>query len=65
MAKRTDSSRGLAAVRKIGKVGRYSYCVTIPKEIIQSLGWRTRQRVVVSQEGDAVVIRDWKEPGRR
>ena len=34
--------------RKIGKVRRYSYCMTLPKEIIQALGWRTRQPVVVS-----------------
>ena len=47
-------------VRKIGKVGRYSYCVTLPKEIIQALGWRTRQRVVVGLEEDTIVIRDWK-----
>lgn len=47
-------------VRKIGKVGRYSYCVTIPKEIIQTLGWRSRQRVVVGLEDDTIVIRDSK-----
>jgi len=51
-------------VRKIGKVGRYSYCVTIPKEIIQALGWRSRQRVVVGLEGERIVIRDWKRQQR-
>ena len=52
-------------VRKIGKVGRYSYCVTIPKEIIQELGWRSRQRVVVALEGETIVIRDWEGTKRK
>ena len=47
-------------VRKIGKVGRYSYAITIPKEIIRELGWRSRQRVVVGLQDDTIVIRDWK-----
>jgi len=47
-------------VRKIGKVGKYSYCITIPKDIVQTLGWRTSQRVVVGLEGKTIVIRDWK-----
>jgi hypothetical protein len=50
-------------VRKLGKVGRYSYCVTLPREIVQALGWRSRQRLVVGMEGDRIVVRDWK-PGR-
>lgn len=53
------------AVRKIGKVGTYSYNVTIPKAIMQSLGWKSRQRVVVAQQGDCIVIRDWTPPTRR
>lgn len=52
-------------VRKIGKVGGYSYNVTIPKSVIRSLGWRNRQLVVVAQQGDTIVIRDWKPARRR
>jgi hypothetical protein len=58
------SQSSLADVRKIGKVGKYSYCVTLPREIIRALRWRQRQRVVVSLEGDAIVIRDWKDQTR-
>jgi len=47
-------------VRKIGKVGKYSYCVTIPKDIMRSLGWRSRQLVVVAKQGDQIVIRDYE-----
>ena len=52
-------------VRKIGKVGKYSYCVTIPKEIIQALTWQNRQRVVVALDGKTIVIRDWKPSKER
>ena len=55
----------LEAVRKIGKVGTYSYNVTIPKSIMQSLGWQNHQRVVVAQQGDTIVIRDWKPRRKR
>jgi len=60
MKKRLHGSK-YESVRKLGKVGTYSYSVTIPKAIIDDLHWRKRQRVVISQEGDAIVIRDWKK----
>ena len=55
-----EGDYGFEDVRKLGKVGKYSYCVTIPREIIRELGWRNRQRVVVGLQGDTVVVRDWK-----
>ena len=48
-------------VRKISKQGKYSYYVTIPKELINELGWRERQRVVVKRSGEKLIIEDWKE----
>jgi hypothetical protein len=48
-------------VRKIGKVGKYSYCVTIPREIVRALGWKARQRAVVGMVDDRIVIRDWEK----
>ena len=53
------------AVRKIGKVGTYSYNITIPKAIMQGLGWQNHQRVVLAQQGDTIVIRDWKPKRER
>jgi hypothetical protein len=44
----------------VRKVGKYSCCVSIPKEIIQSLGWCSRQKLVVGMSGDNIVIRDRK-----
>ncbi len=49
-------------IRKINRTGGYSYYVTIPKSHIEELGWRKRQKVVVTLEGDQIVIRDWN-PG--
>ena len=49
---RTKNAAPSTAARKLRKVGKYSYCVTIPKEIVQSLGWRSRQKLVVGLKGD-------------
>jgi antitoxin component of MazEF toxin-antitoxin module len=60
MKKRIHGSK-YESVRKLGQLGTYSDTVTIPKTIIEDLHWRKGQRVVVQQEGDAIVIRDWKK----
>jgi len=48
------------AVRKITKTAGYSYYVTIPKQELEQLGWRERQKVVVTREGDKLIIQDWQ-----
>ena len=53
------------AVRKIGKVGKYSYNITIPKSIMRGLRWQNHQRVVIAQQGDTIVIRDWTPKRKR
>ena len=47
-------------VRKITKTGNYTYYVTIPKSLIDELGWKERQKVVVERKGATLVVRDWK-----
>lgn len=42
-------------------MGKTSLAVTIPVEIISSLGWKEKQRVAVKKINGAVVIRDWKK----
>lgn len=49
------------SVRKITKVGGSSYAVTIPIEIIRKLGWRERQKVVVTEQHGEIIIRDWEK----
>ena len=49
-------------IRKITKKSRYSYMTVIPKEIIDRLGWRERQRIVLSvYDKNKVLITDWKK----
>lgn len=61
--KKISATRGSKSepVRKITKTGTYTYYVTIPKVLIDELGWRERQKVVVEKSGNTVVIRDWKK----
>jgi antitoxin component of MazEF toxin-antitoxin module len=47
-------------VRKIFKSGD-SYAVTLPMEVIDKLGWREKQKVVVKGWGKRVVIKDWEK----
>ena len=48
------------SVRKITKTGTYTYYVTIPKALIDELGWRERQDVMVARSGDKLVVQNWK-----
>ncbi|MDO9230958.1 MAG: AbrB/MazE/SpoVT family DNA-binding domain-containing protein [bacterium] len=50
-------------VRKLTRMGRAgsSLGMTIPKEIVQELGWRERQKVVVKKLGNKLIIEDWKK----
>lgn len=47
-------------VRKLTTVGKESYAVTIPIEIIRELGWRERQKLVVTRDGEGLRIVDWE-----
>lgn len=49
------------SIRKLMRSGKVSIAVTIPKEIIFSLGWHEKQKVVVKKQGKNIVISDWQE----
>jgi antitoxin component of MazEF toxin-antitoxin module len=46
-------------IRKITKNGT-SHSVSIPVEILKTLGWKERQKVVVKLQRKKIVISDWK-----
>lgn len=47
-------------IRKITKTGRgASYSLTLPIEFVRKLGWREKQKVVVSLRGKTITIKDW------
>lgn len=48
-------------VRKLTRVGETSLAITIPKEIIQKLKLRERQKVKVVLKGKKIIIEDWKK----
>ncbi len=47
-------------VRKLTKSGKYTLFVTLPKDEIDALGWRARQKVTISRSGNKLIIEDWK-----
>ena len=48
-------------IRKITRVGKTSLSVTLPAEMAKELGWRERQKVVISKKGKILTIKDWKK----
>lgn len=47
-------------IRKIISLGKYSGVVSIPKELLQKLGWRRGQKVNVQSKGKSIKIKDFK-----
>ena len=41
--------------------GKYTYYVTIPREYIEILGWRKKQKVTLKLSGKKIIIEDWKK----
>ena len=48
-------------IRKLTKVGRSSYAVTIPIELVRKLKWKERQKLVVKRKGSKIVVEDWSK----
>jgi len=47
-------------VRKLTKKGKYSYSIVLPKEMIDNLNWRDRQKLVINFYGKSkILISDW------
>lgn len=49
-------------IRKLTRMGRAgsSMGLTLPKEMVDSLGWRERQRVKVTKVKKGLLIRDYR-----
>ncbi len=58
MARRELSERN---VRKLLKNGGGTTLVSLPKEFVEALGWRSKQKVVVRKSGQKLIIEDWKK----
>lgn len=47
-------------VRQVVKNGRGSYYINIPRDIVDELHLRERQKLIVRRSGTKIVIEDWK-----
>ena len=56
----TKDERKNGIPRKLTMTGDYTYYVTIPKEYIEELGWKEKQKVAVKLSRKKVVIEDFK-----
>jgi bifunctional DNA-binding transcriptional regulator/antitoxin component of YhaV-PrlF toxin-antitoxin module len=56
----TKDERKNGIPRKLTMTGDYTYYVTIPKEYIEELGWKEKQKVAVKLSGKKVIIENWK-----
>ncbi|MCH7657336.1 MAG: AbrB/MazE/SpoVT family DNA-binding domain-containing protein [Bacteroidetes bacterium] len=58
MSRRELKNRHIRSLLKLG--GGSSYGISLPKEFIQELGWRSKQKLVVKRYGSGLIIRDWE-----
>ena len=58
MTKRTTSS---TRTHKLTVVGGKSYSIVLPVEFVRELGWKERQKLDVTLEGEKLIIKDWKK----
>ena len=49
-------------IRKLQKMSKYSYSITLPKEFIDKYGWKERQKLVIKDKGRGKLeIKDWRK----
>ena len=49
------------SVRKLTKLGGKSIGLTLPIELVRELGWREKQKVVVTRVRGGVMVKDWRK----
>ena len=47
--------------RKLTKLGGKSTGLTLPIDMVRELGWREKQKVVVTRVRGGMMIKDWKQ----
>lgn len=58
MGRRPLSEKHIRSLTKVS--GGRSYAIIIPKEMINDLKWRARQKLVINKRGKKLVIEDWE-----
>jgi len=50
----------MADIRKLSVIGQgKTYYLTLPKNVIEELGWRKGQKLVVKLKSSSITIEDW------
>jgi len=57
---RNLNEKNIRKITKIGGRGR-TMGITLPIEILDKLGWKEHQKVVVDLKGKTINIKDWKK----
>lgn len=60
MPRRSADEENIRKLQRTGSEGR-SYALTLPKKLVQELGWRERQKLTVKKTDNKLIIKDWKE----
>ena len=47
-------------IRKVTRVGKRSLSVVIPAEIVDELGIREKQKLIIATKGKSIMIKDWR-----
>jgi bifunctional DNA-binding transcriptional regulator/antitoxin component of YhaV-PrlF toxin-antitoxin module len=49
------------AVHKLKRTSKYSFSVTLPKEMIEKYGWKEKQKLNITDKGHGKIeISDWR-----
>jgi len=49
-------------VHKLTRTSKYSFNITIPKEIVEKYGWRERQKMSIVDKGRGrIELKDWRK----
>lgn len=60
MPRRPSDESHIRKLQRTGAEGR-SFSLTLPKRLVDELGWRERQKLTVVKKGKKLIIEDWKE----
>lgn len=54
-------------VRKLQRVGGYSYALILPKALVKEFKWKERQKleIIFGDRKHDVLVRDWNPKGKK
>lgn len=55
----------MATIRKLIRSGNRSSYIALPTGLLRALGWRKKQRLSVTKQGGAIVVRDARTRRRK